>query len=51
MRFEIVIILLLAMVGVVSLAIVALDFICMIINNIKKDGEEAFDERVSDPKT
>ena len=50
MRFEIVIILLLAMVGVVSLAIVALDFICMIINNVKKDGE-VFDERISDPET
>lgn len=42
------IILLLAMVGVVSLAIIGIDFILMIAKNIKKE-EDSMDERLFDP--
>lgn len=50
MKIAVGIILLLAMVGAVSLAIVTIDFIYTVITKLRKEDGE-FDERISDPET
>ena len=47
-HFAVAIVLLFAMVGVVSLVIISIDFILTIAKNIKKE-EDSMDERIFDP--
>ena len=50
MKLIFIIVMMFALVGVVSLAIITVDFIFTVFKNIKKD-DGVFDERVSNSKT